>query len=266
MANLKIKSKGINDIYLTRGYNTEALFNINKDDVLFNETVNDFNSILSISSCSSWTNDKIKILSLPNKGRLFYKDSSNTFSNCYVGQEILVTDLLLNKVLKFNAEGMFNDQNTTSYITSFSFERYCGIVESDVICNVNLNMIHNTVSNVRIANIVYEVFGGFMTYDLIVENNDFDGFVHLVGEHETPFNTLTVENTHGGQLTVGVENIKSTQLFLPIGIYPCETIVSTIPPINNDLLHVRGIVNYSNDSQYIINNGVSAVCERKYNY
>ena len=145
MANIIFKYKGKNDLNLTREFDSTTAFVANKDDVKFNDTSNPFSDYLASSSCGSWTDDKIKILSLPHKGRLFYLTNpgggTEVYADVTVGQEIVVRDMTDNKVLKFSAEGSSDGQHTGNYFTEFTFERYCGVIPSNVVSVVKLNMI-----------------------------------------------------------------------------------------------------------------------------
>ena len=148
MAQIKISVKGKLEMTLTKNYNSLSVFMANKDDVGFNESGNPFYDYLLNSPCGSWTGDKIKILSLPYKGRLYYNStplSAPTYLNVAVGQEISVRDLIDYKVLRFSAEGSTDGQYTESYLTNFTFERYCISTSQNVTVKVNLNMIDDKI-------------------------------------------------------------------------------------------------------------------------
>lgn len=150
MGEFIIKNKGYKELYLTRNYNSTGLYNQFKDDAYFNSDTNPFSDYCFQVTCGNWQNDKIKILSLPSKGRLYYLTNPNIgnpiYSNVTVGQMILVRDLIDNKVLRFNAEGDTNNQFTDNYLTEFKIERFCGLNSNNIIGSVKLNMIDVHVS------------------------------------------------------------------------------------------------------------------------
>lgn len=145
MGEFIIKNKGFKELYLTRNYNSQTVYNQNKDDAYFTSDTNPFSDYMFQVTCGTWQNDKIKILSLPDKGRLFYLTNPNVgnpvYSNVSVGQMFLVRDLVDNKILKFNAEGNSNNQYTGNYLTEFNIERFCGNDSNNIIATVKLNMI-----------------------------------------------------------------------------------------------------------------------------
>lgn len=150
MGELIIKNKGYTELYLTRNYNSSTTFNQLRDDAYFNVDSNPFSNYCYQVTCGIWQNDKIKILSLPDKGRLFYLTNPNVgtpvYANVTIGQMILVRDLIDNKVLKFNAEGDSNNQFTGNYLTEFKIERFCGLQSNNIIASVKLNMLDAQVS------------------------------------------------------------------------------------------------------------------------
>lgn len=150
MGEIIITNKGYKEIYLTRYYNTYPVFNLYKDDVGFNSSDNPFSDYCYSNTCSVWQNDKIKILSLPNKGKLFYLTNpggiSPIYANVYIGQMILVRDLIDNKVLKFNAEGSFDNEFTGNYLTVFNIERFCSANSNNIIAEIKLNLIEVRVN------------------------------------------------------------------------------------------------------------------------
>lgn len=150
MGEILIKNKGFKELYLTRNYNSQTTYNQYKDDVYFNDDINPFSDYMFQVTCGTWQNDKIKILSLPDKGKLFYLTNPNQgnpiYSNVTIGQMILVRDLIDNKILKFNAEGDSNNQFLGDYLTEFKIERFCGIDSNNIIASVKLNMIDAQVS------------------------------------------------------------------------------------------------------------------------
>lgn len=150
MGEFIIKNKGFRELYLTRIYNSSGTYNQFRDDGFFNDDVNPFSDYMFQVTCGVWQNDKIKIISLPSKGRLYYLTNPNLgnpiYSNVTVGQMILVRDLIDNKVLKFNAEGDFNNQFFDNYLTEFKIERFCGADSNNIIASVKLNMIDARVS------------------------------------------------------------------------------------------------------------------------
>lgn len=145
MGEFIIKNKGFKELYLTRNYNSSGTYSQFKDDGFFNEGTNPFSDYCFQVTCGVWQNDKIKILSLPDKGRLFYLTNPNSgnpiYSNVFIGQIILVRDLIDNKILKFNAEGDSNNQFTGDYLSEFKIERFCGSQSNNIISSVKLNMI-----------------------------------------------------------------------------------------------------------------------------
>lgn len=150
MGEIIVKNKGYKELYLTRNYNSQTTYNQYKDDAYFNDDANPFSDYMFQVTCGTWQNDKIKILSLPDKGRLFFLTNPNqgnlVYSNVIVGQLILVRDLIDNKILKFNAEGDSNNQFFGNYLTEFKIERFCGSDSNNIIASVKLNMIDAQVS------------------------------------------------------------------------------------------------------------------------
>lgn len=230
MAQIKISVKGKLEMTLTRNYNSLSVFTANKDDVGFNETGNDFYNYCITSPCGSWVGDKIKILSLPNKGRLYYNStplSTPTYANVTVGQEIMVRDLIDYKVLRFSAEGSADGQFTESYLTNFTFERYCVSTAQNITVKVNLNMIDDklAVSNIYVTDVVRD--NGTVFFTLHVENEPFVGYLHHKGGGRN-FNTefAVISSTHGVNLyipnetpfLVDVYNLASVNI--PVGVYP----------------------------------------------
>ena len=145
MAEIIINYKGGKGIVITNNYYPSEGFIQNKSTVNFNAPSSDFRNELLTSPCGDISIDKIKIISTPDKGRLFYVTNPgvlpNAYANVYVGQIISVSDLLNNNIMRFNAEGSVNDEEITTYITSFKFERYCALNSTNVITTVELNMI-----------------------------------------------------------------------------------------------------------------------------
>lgn len=150
MGEFIIKNKGFRELYLTRIYNSSGTYNQFRDDGFFNDDVNPFSDYTFQVTCGIWQNDKIKIISLPSKGRLFYLTNPNVgnpiYSNVSIGQMILVRDLIDNKVLKFNAEGDYDNQFSLNYLTEFKIERFCGADSNNIIASIKLNMIDARVS------------------------------------------------------------------------------------------------------------------------
>ena len=235
MANIIFKYKGKNDLNLTREFNSTHEFVANKDDVKFNDTSNPFSDYLASSSCGSWTDDKIKILSLPHKGRLFYLTNPGggaaVYADVTVGQEIVVRDMTENKVLKFSAEGSSDGQYTGNYFTEFTFERYCATTPSNVVSTVKLNMIdiQQAVSVLSITNVRQDEIGSEVRnvlYDLTVTGSAWTGNV-IAGVTKgtnckigtlltTPYGS-TVNNTTGDPKFVTKETVTNTSI--PIGVY-----------------------------------------------
>jgi len=150
MGEFIIRNKGFKELIISRNYNSLTNYSQFKDDGYLNVDSNPFSDYCYQVTCGIWQNDKIKILSLPDKGRLFYLTNPNAgnpiYSNVFVGQMILVRDLTDNKVLKFNAEGDFNNQFSGNYLTEFRIERFCGLVSNNIIASVKLNMVDAQVS------------------------------------------------------------------------------------------------------------------------
>lgn len=205
MANIIFKYKGKNDLNLTREFNSTSAFVANKDDVKFNDTSNPFSDYLASSSCGSWTDDKIKILSLPHKGRLFYLTNpgggTEVYADVTVGQEIVVRDMTDNKVLKFSAEGSSDGQYTGNYFTEFTFERYCGVIPSNVVSVVKLNMIDLQV-DIFITDDVIDEVNGNTTFKLNVVGNTFSGYVSMTGEKDRWTIGATVDCNLGNPLFI----------------------------------------------------------------
>lgn len=252
MAQIKISVKGKLEMTLTRNYNSLSLFTANKDDVGFNETGNDFYNYCITSPCGSWVGDKIKILSLPNKGRLYYNStplSTPTYANVTVGQEIMVRDLIDYQVLRFSAEGSFNDEFTESYLTNFTFERYCVSTAQNITVKVNLNMIDDKVSpaSIYVNNVVRDFVTGIATYDLHVEGAEFNGYfcgVMTNGRVNTReklaslnngFGTIFALKINSGE-AIAVEDRKSILVSIPVGVYSGSIKVSAgSVPLSEDV-------------------------------
>lgn len=145
MANIKIRNKGTHNIYLTRYYNSSGVYQQQKDDVRFNENSNQFDLYCNQIVCGNPLEDKIKFVSLPTKGKIFYITNPGAptpiYSSVTVGQELFIQDLINHKILKFNAEGDFNNAFTGNYLTDFKIERFCGLQSSNIITKVELNLI-----------------------------------------------------------------------------------------------------------------------------
>lgn len=150
MGEIIIKNKGFREILLNRNYNSAGTYSQFRDDVYFTINDNPFSDYLYQVTCGTWQNDKIKILTLPNKGRLYYLTNPNSgtpvYANVTIGQMILVRDMTDNKVLKFNAEGDSNNQFTGNYLTEFKIERFCGVNSNNIIASVKLNMVDAQVN------------------------------------------------------------------------------------------------------------------------
>lgn len=150
MAEIKFRNRGVKEITLTRQYNTANSYTANKDDVRFNDSANEFSDYCFQITCGVWQNDKIKILSIPDKGKLFYLTNPGSanliYANVIVGQEFLVRDLIDNKILKFNGEGFANNSYAGTYLTSFKIERFCGANSNNIITTIRLNMIDVEIS------------------------------------------------------------------------------------------------------------------------
>lgn len=145
MGEFIIKNKGFKELYLTCTYNSNITYKPFRDSAYFSEGNNPFNDYMFQVTCGTWQNDKIKILSLPDKGKLFYLTNINNgnpiFALVTVGQMFLVRDIIEYKILKFNAEGFFDNEFSGNYLTSFNIERFCGTESNNIISTVKLNMI-----------------------------------------------------------------------------------------------------------------------------
>ena len=144
MSNIKVKIKGVKQITINRTYNSLAPYVQYRDDAKMADTTNAFTDYLSSSGCDP-NEDKVVIKTLPDKGKLFYLTNpaapTPVYAEVTTGQSILVKDILINKVLKFQAEGFSNNAFSGTYMTAFKFERFCGTVSTNVIATVNLSMV-----------------------------------------------------------------------------------------------------------------------------
>lgn len=143
MAYINIQSLGVNNMTLSRNYDAAQTYSLHRDHIMFNEGSNAFSDFCLNSPCGSFANDKIKFLTLPDKGFLFYNTNPTGVANyapVTIGQEMLVKDLIDYKILKFNGEGSADGQYAINYLTSFKIERFCSGVSTNVITTVNLNM------------------------------------------------------------------------------------------------------------------------------
>ena len=143
MAYINIQALGVNNITLSRNYDAAQTYVLHRDHVLFNDGQNAFSDFCLNSPCGSFANDKIKFLTLPDKGFLFYNTNPTGVANyapVTIGQEMLVKDLIDYKILKFNGEGSFDGQYAINYLTNFKIERFCSDLSTNVITTVNLNM------------------------------------------------------------------------------------------------------------------------------
>lgn len=226
MAQIKISVKGKLEMTLTRNYNSLSVFTANKDDVGFNENVNPFYDYSLNSPCGSWTGDKIKILSLPDKGRLYYNStplSTPTYANVTVGQEIMVRDLIDYKVLRFSAEGSTDGQYTESYLTNFTFERYCISSSQNITVKVNLNMIDDKVADSKIYVTDALSINGNTSYKLHVENSPFIGYANTTGGKINMTDSIVTADY--GETIYVPNNLEGQRVFssspvnIPIGVY-----------------------------------------------
>lgn len=252
MANIIFKYKGKKDLNLTREFNSTPTFVANKDDVKFNDTSNPFSDYLASSSCGSWTDDKIKILSLPHKGRLFYLTNPGggtaVYANVTVGQEIVVRDMTDNKVLKFSAEGSSDGQYTGNYFTEFTFERYCATTPSNVVSTVKLNMIdiQQAVSGIMITNKSVNQSAGTGTFHLVVTGAPFVGYalarinsssvndaekLASIGVHTV----ILTPKINGGD-GYGPGDVVSKPVNIPVGTYTDgQILLSSTAPLTEDV-------------------------------
>lgn len=145
MSQIQIKIKGKKEITVSAHYNSLSTYTQYHDDVKFAEGSNPLKDYLYTTSCGTWQDDRIKILSLPHKGKLFYltnpSDPTPIYAECTVGQFMIVRDILDDKVLKFQGEGFTDNAFTGTYMTTFKFERYCGAVPSNIVVHLNLSMV-----------------------------------------------------------------------------------------------------------------------------
>lgn len=272
MANITISVKGKFEINLTRNYNSLAVFNENKDDIGFNDSINEFYNYCLSSPCGSWVGDKIKILTLPDKGRLFYNATplaSPTYFDVVVGQEISVRDLIDYKVLKFNGEGTYNNQFTDNYFTTFTFERYCVATSQNVTVSTKLNMIDLKIlgSNIYVSDVIRDTAGGTTSFTLHVENQPFVGYMCGV---MTNSSVNTAQKFFSGSVAgyvmplkinpnaeLGAEDRKSFSVNIPVGVYTGGTMeigANTVPATQD--VNVDADLIWSLDSIY--ENGISA--------
>lgn len=230
MADIKISVKGFNEIILTRDYNSLSTFFNNTDNVGFNEVGNDFYTYCLTSPCGGvWSGDKIKILTLPNKGRLYYNSNAGgtpSYLDVTVGQEILVRDLIDYKILRFSAEGSTDGQFTDNYITNFTFERYCSGTATNITVSVKLNMIDTKVltSKLTVINRVADLELGTLAFKVKIENLEYSGTVLALarkldniknaGVTLTP-STITLNLPNGLGNNIDVTGTES--MTLPIG-------------------------------------------------
>lgn len=252
MANIIFKYKGKNDLNLTREFNSTPAFVANKDDVKFNDTSNPFSDYLASSSCGSWTDDKIKILSLPHKGRLFYLTNPGggtaVYANVTVGQEIVVRDMTDNKVLKFSAEGSSDGQHTGNYFTEFTFERYCATTPSNVVSTVKLNMIdtQQAASGIMITNKSVNPNNGTGTFHLVVTGAPFEGYAlaRINSSSVNDAEKLASVNIHTIILTpkinggdgYGPGDVVSKPVNIPVGTYTDgQILISSVAPLEEDV-------------------------------
>lgn len=219
MGEFIIRNKGFKELYLNRNYNSSGTYSQFKDDGFFNDGTNPFSDYMFQVTCGVWQNDKIKILSLPDKGRLFYLTNPNAgnpiYSNVFIGQMILVRDIIDNKVLKFNAEGDYDNQFFDNYLTEFKIERFCGVDSNNIIASVKLNMIDARVS----IDLKYDIF--------IPQTCDYNGSsptnydVYCEGEQDFKFSTILNTNigfvrmtTNGGTPELGISKLNGGSLNL----------------------------------------------------
>ena len=259
MANIIFKYKGKNDLNLTREFNSTPAFVANKDDVKFNDTSNPFSDYLASSSCGSWTDDKIKILSLPHKGRLFYLTNPGggtaVYANVTVGQEIVVRDMTDNKVLKFSAEGSSDGQHTGNYFTEFTFERYCATTPSNVVSTVKLNMIDTQVaiSNIYVTDVIPDSSAGTTSYKLHVENEPWTGIVKKQAMKNLNAKNAYFDSAHGDRLYIPAENdmteyVENEKIeTIQIGVYNCVlTLIGAANSMYEDV-EITGSLYYGNN-------------------
>lgn len=262
MAQIKISVKGKLEMTLTRNYNSLSVFTANKDDVGFNESGNPFYDYSLNSPCGSWVGDKIKILSLPNKGRLYYNStplSTPTYANVTVGQEIMVRDLIDYKVLRFSAEGSADGQYTESYLTNFTFERYCVSTAQNITVKVNLNMIDDKIltSSIVVSDLVKS--GSGITFKVTVSGADFIGYACGIATNSSVnsrakivnLDFLTANLTIPPQEELGFVQRASESITIPIGTYTGKRIiVSTTGVPDYETISVYYALGFSLDTTY----------------
>lgn len=235
MSILKVKIKGRRDLTVSANYNSLAQYTQNNDDAKFADVSNPFKDYLFTSSCGNWQDDKIVIKTLPDKGRLFFLtnplDSVPVYSNCFVGQIIVVRDILDNKVLKFQAEGASDNQFTGTYLTKLKFERVCADTPSNIMTYLSINMVdlQQLESSIFVTDQVKD-FNGNSTFKLHVENATFNGFAvsNLVATKNIKNSSANFSGTiiSTGQLdlsltsaSVGESIERNLAVNIPIGIY-----------------------------------------------
>lgn len=170
MSNIKVKIKGVKQITINGIYNSLAPYVQYKDDAKMADTTNAFTDYLSSSGCNP-NDDKIVIKQLPDKGSLFYLTNPAAPTPVYavvtLGQSILVKDILINKVLKFQAEGLSDNAFTGTYMTTFKFERFCGIASNNIIASVNLSMVDDFQNPVQFVETLTEQNADSCSHSLI---------------------------------------------------------------------------------------------------
>lgn len=266
-ASLTVSVKGVRNITLTRTYyyNTNN-FSPYVDDVKFSDNSNPFSDMLFQSNCMNWTEDKIKIIALPHKGLLYYIQNPNNplpiYAPVTIGQEIVVRDIIDNKVLKFSGEGNSNNENTDSYLTSFSFIRKCGQTESDTIVNVGLNMIVSRANAILKLNVLKTTEVGETEYELTVSNRDFNGYVHVIANRTVGENAITIDNNFISTVLfpsgVPPKEYEETQFVeIPVGTYTFN--LQMTPLLLDPQLGVTAsaLLNYSTNPAYVFGEGVS---------
>lgn len=268
MAELKIKIKGRKDIYLTRNYNSFNPLPQNTDNVKFNDTVNDFSQWCLASSCDVPAKDKIKIVSLPDKGRLFYllnpNQPSPTYADVTVGQEILISDLVYNKVLKFSAEGATNNQYTDNYTTIFQVERYCDTKVKNEQVFIHLNMIDEKIAplepTLEISNVIYSPDNsGYTTFTLTVKNGTYNGWLATQVGYFMNVDYVAINSEPYGvglaQAGLGIEQEAPSsweEVSIPAGVYQGK-LYANITSKNGGFAELSGSIDFCKE-QYIIEN------------
>lgn len=233
----------------------------------FGEGTNTLKDYLFTSNCVVWQDDQIKILSLPDKGKLFYLTNPNfptpIYAECFLGQMIVVRDILDNKVLKFQAEGFTDNAFTGTYMTMFKFERFCGQTASNVVTHLSLSMVDDMTIPVEPSKLVIRdiVFGnnndGTTTYNLEVTGSTYNGFMFsqissLSNIYSATLNNIPFSNDISiaglGPEDEAPEVIAAVSI--PVGVYNCVLQASATALSVGTPYYMAGSIDYRMDQGY----------------